>query len=203
MLADAPASFSGYVIASPSVFADRELLARLPAAVSKGLGRRVFVAVGGAETNNDMVADAERVAAILSAPASTFAVQMRVFAGETHISYYPQLVPAAFAWILPLGPAGQPVQRKAIAVTPEQLDRLVGVYALADGRVITVTRKVAALFAGMTGYPGGQVLAETPTSFFAPGLDVQMTFEVGATGPASAVVVRINGAVIHAVRKSP
>jgi hypothetical protein len=86
-------------------------------------------------------------------------------------------------------------------VTPGELDRLVGVYALADGRVITVTRKAASLFAGMSGYPGGEVLAETPTRFFAPGLDVLITFEVGAAGPASAVVVRINGAEIRAVRK--
>jgi len=203
VLADAPASFSGYVIASPSVFADPQLLARLPAAAAKGLGRRVFVAAGGAETTNDMVNNARRLAAILSAPPSTFVAQMRVFPGESHISYYPQLVPASFAWILPLAPAAAPVQRNAIDVTPEALERLVGVYTLDDGRVITVTRKAAMLFAGMTGYPGGQVLAETPTIFFAPGLDVQMTFEIGATGPANAVVVHINGATIRAVRKNP
>jgi pimeloyl-ACP methyl ester carboxylesterase len=200
VLADAPGSFSGYVIASPSVFADPELLARLPAAAAAGQGRRVFVAVGGLETANDMAGDAQKVAAILGSPASTFVVRMRVFSGESHISYYPQLVLAAFAWVLPTGAAGPPPQRTAIAVTPEQLDRLVGVYALGDGRVVTVTRNGAELLAGMTGYPGGQVLAETPTRFFAPGLDVQMIFETGPGGKATAVVVRINGAELRAVR---
>jgi predicted alpha/beta superfamily hydrolase len=206
VLADAPGSFAGFVIASPSVFADPQLLTRLAAAAPSGKGRRVFVAVGGLETTNNMVAGAEQVAATLSAPGSTFSVQRRVFAGETHISYYPLLVPAALAWVLPPGgatPGAPPSARKPIDVAPEALERLVGVYAIADGRLITVTRKNATLFAGMTGYPGGQVLAETPQRFFAPGFDVVMTFEVGASGPATAVVVRINGAEIRAVRKSP
>ena len=202
VLADAPTSFAGYVIASPSVFADPQLLARLPAAAPKGGGRRVYVAVGGGETANDMVGDAKRIGAALSAPGSTFVVQTRIFDGETHISYFPLLVPAAFGWILPLSAAPPPAQPKPIAVAPETLERLVGVYALEGGRVITVTRQGAKLFAGMTGYPGGEVLAETATRFFAPGLDVQIDFEIGPAGKASAVVAHVNGAVIRAVRKS-
>ncbi|HLK24671.1 MAG TPA: alpha/beta hydrolase-fold protein [Caulobacteraceae bacterium] len=203
VLASAPTSYAGYVIASPSVFADPQLLAGLAPAASKGQGRRVFVAVGAEETANGMVRDAGRVADLLSASPSTFVVQKRVFAGAGHISYYPLLVPAAFAWVLPVGSVAPPVQRHAIDVTPEELDRLVGVYSLADGRLVTVTRKGATLLAGMTGYPGGEVLAETPTRFFAPGLDVLMTFEVGAAGRASAVVVRINGAELRAIRTNP
>jgi predicted alpha/beta superfamily hydrolase len=206
VLADAPTSFAGFVIASPSVFADPQVLARLAAAAPNGQGRRVFVAAGGLETTNDMATNAEQLAAILSAPGSTFSVEKRVFPGENHISYYPQLVPAALAWVLPPGDAttAAPLaQRKAIGLAPEALERLTGVYATADGRLITVTRKAGMLFAGMTGYPGGQVLAETPQRFFVPGFDVLMTFDVGPAGPASAVVVRINGAEFRAVRKSP
>jgi predicted alpha/beta superfamily hydrolase len=200
VLADAPASFAAYVIASPSVFADPQTARRVAAVVAKGQGRRVFVAVGGGETTNDMVGGARRLAEILSAPGSTFVTKMHVFAGASHISYYPELVPPAFAWVLPVA-AGSPQQeRRAISVPMAELDRLTGVYELADGRVITVTRKASMLFAGMTGYPGGQVLAETPLRFFAPGLDVVMTFEARATGRASAVDVRINGATIHAAR---
>ncbi|HEY1426716.1 MAG TPA: alpha/beta fold hydrolase [Caulobacteraceae bacterium] len=203
VLAEAPTSFAGYVIASPSIFADPQLLARVTAAAANGQGRRVFVAAGGKETDDHIAEDAKRLAAVLGSPRSTFVTQLRVFDGETHISYYPELVPAAFAWMLPIGPAAPRIERKAIAVTPEQLDRLVGAYSLADGRVVTVARKADSLLAGMTGYPGGQVLAETPTRFFAPGLDVVMDFEVGPAGPASAVVVRINGAAFRAVRKRP
>jgi len=203
VLADAPASFAGYVIASPSVFADPPVLARLQAAIARGQGRRVFIAVGGLETENDMVGGARRLAAVLGAPPSTFVSELRVFDGQTHISYYPELIPAAFAWVLPVGSGAPLAKHTAISVTPEGLDRLAGVYGLADGRVVTVTRKDSELIAGMTGYPGGQVLPETPLRFFAPGLDVVMTFELGPNGKASAVEVRINGAAIRAVRPQP
>jgi predicted alpha/beta superfamily hydrolase len=210
VLAHAPESFSGYVIASPSVPADPQVVAGVVAVASKGGGRRVFVAVGGNEAadldhpGGGIVDGAGRIAEALAAPNSTFTVKEQVFAGESHISYYPQLVPAAFAWILPVGAGAsgaQPVAHVAIAVAPEALERLVGVYAIGDGRLVTVTRKDAMLFAGMTGYPGGRVMPETPERFFVPGFDVLMTFVVGALGPASAVVVRINGAEIRAVRQ--
>jgi predicted alpha/beta superfamily hydrolase len=210
VLAGAPESFSGYVIASPSVPADPQVVAGVAAVAAKGRGRRVFVAAGGNEGadmdhpgGGGILDGAGRIAAALAAPNSTFTVKEQVFAGESHISYYPQLVPAAFAWILPPGGASSsapPVAHVAIVVAPEALERLVGVYAIGDGRVVTVTRKDAMLFAGMTGYPGGRVLPETPERFFVPGFDVLMTFVVGASGPASAVVVRINGAEFRAVR---
>lgn len=204
VLAEAPQSFAGYVIASPSASPDPGVAARVAAAAAKGDGRRVYVGVGARETANDMVANAERIAAALSAPGSTFKTAKHVFEGENHISYYPRLVPAALAWLLPAGGAtpAAPVDRKAIAPPPEALERLVGVYAIGDGRIITVTRKDAKLLVGMTGYPGGEVLAETPTRFFVPGLDVIVTFET-AGARATAVVVRISGAEIRGTRQDP
>ena len=201
MLAEAPAAFSGYVIASPSFSADPQLLAKLVTAAPMGKGRRVFVAAGDKEIA-EIVEGAGLLATTLAAPGSTFTVEKRVFAGENHISYYPLLVPAAFAWILPPGapPSGPPAERKAIAVAPEALEHLVGLYALPDGRRVTITRKEAKLFAELTGLPGGEVLAETPRRFFVRGFDVLLTFEGPANGPPSAVVVHINGAAMRAVR---
>src|SRR5262249_25605131 len=43
-----------------------------------------------------MVDGARQLAAILSAAPSSFKPEMRVFAGEGHISYYPLLIQAAF-----------------------------------------------------------------------------------------------------------
>lgn len=200
MLAEAPQSFAGYIIASPSASPDPGIATRVAAAAAKGEGRRVYVGAGALETANDMVANAGRIADALSAPGSTFKTAKHVFEGGNHISYYPRLVPEALAWVLPTS-AAAPVTRKAIAVSPDALERLVGVYAIGGGRVITVTRKDAALIVGMTGYPGGEVLAETPTRFFVQGLDVTVTFEGPADGLATAVVVRISGADIRGVRQ--
>jgi enterochelin esterase-like enzyme len=46
VVATSPAAFSGYIIGSPSVWADPQLLSRLTAVASKGMGRRIYVAVG-------------------------------------------------------------------------------------------------------------------------------------------------------------
>lgn len=203
VLAEVPEAFSGYVIASPSVWADPQLLAKLATAAPKGKGWRVFVAVGEKEESR-MVEGAGQVATTLAAAGSTFTVDKRVFAGENHISYYPMLVPAAFVWILP-PPAAPLVKHTAIVVAPEALERLAGVYALVDGRTVTVTCRQAKLFAELTGSPGGEVLAESPQRFFAaplPGFDVMVTFEAGASGRPSALVLSINGVEMRAVRRT-
>ena len=49
VLAESPDAFWGYVVASPSVWADAELLAKLVTAAPKGNGRHVYVAVGERE----------------------------------------------------------------------------------------------------------------------------------------------------------
>ncbi|HXQ45989.1 MAG TPA: alpha/beta hydrolase-fold protein, partial [Caulobacteraceae bacterium] len=186
VLAETPEAFAGYIIASPSVWADPQIPARLALAAPKGNGRRVYVAAGEQEAvvslqKPNTVEGAGEIAEALSGPGAAFVVEKRIFAGATEISYYPLLVPTAFAWILP-----PPGARTAIAVAPEALETLVGVYAMADGRKVTITRKGASLFAQMTGMPGQTpLLAETPRRFFVPGgFDVLMTFEGEPGGPA-------------------
>ena len=198
VLATAPGSFCGYIIASPSVSADPQVIARLAIVVHNGAASRVFIAAGEKEPI-DMLGGVNQLAAELSAPGSNFTVEKRIFAGEDHISYYPQLVPAAFAWI---SPPSTVVVRRAIAVPASALERLVGVYALPDGRTVTVTSRDTKLFAALTGMPGGEVLAETPKIFFVQGYDVLLTFEVGEEGPASALMLRINGAEARAARRT-
>ena len=198
VLATAPDSFFGYIIASPSIAADPQVIDRLATVVVGGAAKRVFVAAGGNE-QAEIVDGAGRIAAELSAKGPSFAVEKRIFAGETHISYYSQLTPAAFAWMLPPSTG---VARKAISLPAAALERLAGVYVLPDGRTITVTTREGKLFATLTGMPGGEVLAETPLTFFVQGYDVLLTFEAGEQGPARALVLHINGADARAVRRA-
>ena len=206
VLATSPEAFSGYIIASPSVWADPQLIADLAAAAPNGNGRRVYIAVGeiedvGGNRVPTMLEGAKQIAATLGAPNSTFTVEQHVFAAGTHISYYPVLVPAAFAWVLPPVAA----TRTAIAVAPADLERLVGAYQLADGRIVTIRRDAARIFARVTGLPGeSEILAETARRFFLPGgFDVHYTFEGPLDAPASTLVVRVNGTEARATRQAP
>ncbi|HXQ17555.1 MAG TPA: alpha/beta hydrolase-fold protein [Caulobacteraceae bacterium] len=204
VLAAAPDSFGGYIIASPSTPADPFVVDRLAAVAARGHGQRVFVAVGGNE-GSAMVSGAEQVAAALASPGTGFIVQKQVFAGEGHVTYYPMLVSAAFAWMLPSPPGARSVgtaqvKCAAIQVSNAALDRLVGVYLLSDGRAVTIRRQGASLLAQMTGSPEGEVFPETPQSFCRPDVDVHLRFETAATGAASAVTVDLFGSQMRAVR---
>jgi len=197
VLADSPEAFDGYLIGSPSVWIDPQVLAKL-ASAAKGNGHRVFVAVGEQEEPR-MLDGASQLAAILIAAPSNFKVERKVFAGEGHISYYPLLIQAAFAWLVP--PPG--VGRTAITLSPEALQRIAGVYELADGRVVTVALKAAKAFVEVTGTPGqSEMLAETAQRFFLPGgYNVLFTFEGAMDAPASSLIVSMNGTQLHASRR--
>jgi len=207
VLATSPQAFSGYIIGSPSVWADPQLLPDLAAAASKGKGQRVYLAVGERETEDlggkrapTMVQGVEQIAATLGAPNSTFKLENRIFADATHISYYPVLVPTSFAWMLPPAGAG----RASVAVRPEDLEGVVGGYQLPDGRIITIRRGGAKIFARVTGMPGeSELLAETSRRFFIPGgFDVLYTFENPTDSQAGSLLVRVNGIESRAMRKT-
>jgi predicted alpha/beta superfamily hydrolase len=202
VLANTPQAFAGYIIASPSVAADPQLMAKLASAASRGEGRRVYLAAGERE-DPATIAGTSQAGEILGAPASTFTVAQRVFTDEGHIGYYPQLVPAAFAWVLP-PPAAPLVAHKPVAIAPEALDRLVGVYAIGDGRTVAVSQRQGKLYALLTGSPEGEFQAETPLRFFTaavPGFDITLTFEAAANEPASTLVFSVNGVETRAVRQ--
>lgn len=197
VLAESPEAFNGYIIASPSVWIDPQVLAKL-AGAPKGSGHCVFIAAGDQEEPR-MLEGVSKLAAILTASPSGFQVEKRVFTGEDHISYYPQLTQAAFAWMLP--PPGS--DRTAIALSPEALLRIVGSYQLADGRVVTVTLNAGKAFVEVTGMPGhSELLAETPQRFFLPGgYNVQMTFEGAMDAPATSLAITMNGTELRGSRK--
>lgn len=197
VLGESPEAFDGYVIGSPSVWIDPQVLAKL-AGAARGSGHRVFVAVGGQEDTKMRDGVSQLVAALTAAP-SSFKVESKVFAGESEISYYPLLIQAAFPWLLPPSGTG----RTAITLSPEAFERIAGVYQLADGRVVTVTLKAAKAFVEVTGMPGqSELLAETAQRFFLPGgYSVLFTFEGAMDAPASSLLVSMNGTELRASRK--
>jgi predicted alpha/beta superfamily hydrolase len=201
VLSDRPDAFGGYVAASPSVWADPQVLAHLRAAAARGGGRKVFVAVGDAEEPR-MIDGAAQVAGALSGPGSTWKVEQRTFAGP-HIGYYPELVPAALRALLPMSAGAG--RHTAIELPGAALDRVVGVYVLADGRTITVTHRTGKLYALLTGSPEGTFQPETKDRFFtgdAAGFDITLTFEGAPDRAPEAVVLSINGAATRAPRRA-
>jgi predicted alpha/beta superfamily hydrolase len=201
VLAHAPASYAGYIIASPSVWADPGVVPALAAQAPRLAGTRVFLAVGGAEEARMTDGLAQVAAALAAAPGSAAKVERRAYAGATHIGYFAELAPQAYAWILP-PPAAARTTHAAVTLPASDLAQVAGTYDVGDGRKIAVSVKDGRVYAEMTGSPGGEILAEAPRRFFAPiaGFDVTLTFEGPDHGPASAVVVSLNGALTRAVR---
>jgi predicted alpha/beta superfamily hydrolase len=207
VLAENPEAFCAYVVASPSVWADPQLLERLASSAPKGSGRRVYIAAGEKEDMDprqkpSMLEGAAEIASALTAPNSTFKVEKQIFSGENHISYWPRLVPASFSWILP-PPAAAHTQHTAINVAASALEHLVGVYAIADGRTVTVRRTDSHLYAGLSGSPEGEILPESPRRFFAPvaGYDILLTFEGAEAEKSRALVFSVNGVETRAIRR--
>jgi len=207
VLAERPEAFAAYVIASPSVWADPQLLAKLAVSAPNGKGRRVYIAVGekeGIDANQKptMLEGVDEMSNVLVAPGSTFRIEKQVFVGENHISYWPKLVPASFIWILPPPVAAQ-TPHTAIKVAAADLEHLVGVYAIADGRTVTIRSTDGHLFAGLSGSPEGEIVPESPQRFFAPvaGYDIVLTFEGAAPEPSPALVFSVNGIETRAVRR--
>ncbi|MBU1377498.1 MAG: esterase [Alphaproteobacteria bacterium] len=195
-----PDAFAGYVIASPSLWADPQVIERL-AAVRRGAGppRRVFVAYGGAEAPY-MIDGGRRVARVVAANRS-FESRSQVFASEEHLTYYPALARAGLGALLP---------RKTridfpdpVALTPEVLGRYAGTYRFSEERTMTVTVEGAKLRATRTDRPPMSLSASAPDRFFADGMDIRLVFEGPATGPASAVTMQMNGDAARGVRAAP
>lgn len=198
VLAESPDAFDGYIIASASVWIDPQVLDTF-AAAHGGKMHRVFIAVGEQEDRKMLDGVNQLAAKLIAAPAS-FKVEKRVFSHGDHISYYPLLVPEAFAWIMPPPGAGH----TAITLPPEALQRIVGDYQLADGRVVTVSLEAGKAFVQVTGMPGqSELFPETAQQFFLPvGFNVIMTFEGSMDAPATSILINMNGAVMRASRKA-
>lgn len=189
VLADYPDAFAGFLIASPSVWADTTAPDRLRALRAAGAGPRVFVAWGGLEEPY-MLEGGRQVAAALTGRGDRLATH--VFTGDFHITYYPAALGVALPFLLPRqAPLEFPMP---VDVPAEALANLAGRYALPDGVKISVTPVASGLRAALPGMPPVDLRPRSPTSFYIPDMDVRVDFE------ANAMILFVNGDRIDAVR---
>jgi predicted alpha/beta superfamily hydrolase len=188
VLADHPDAFAGFLIASPSVWADTTVPDRLRGSAN-GAGPRVFVGWGELEEPY-MLEGGRQVAAALAGRGDQLATH--VFAGDFHITYYPAALGEALPFLLPRqAPLEFPLP---VDVPADGLARLAGRYALQNGVEIGVTPTAQGLRAAIPGMPPVDLKPRSPTSFFIPDMDVRVDFE------PNAMILFVNGDRIDTVR---
>ena len=89
--------------------------------------------------------------------------------------------------------AEPPRERIAITLDPTICDRYVGVYRLAPEFEIAITREGASLFAQATGQGRHEIFAENDSQFFLKVVDAQLSFDVGADGRATGMMLHPTG----------
>lgn len=185
VFANNPSDWAGYIIGSPSVWADPGLVQRVAQAAAKAKDERVYLSVGEFEDRTSSNKEARMrngfnglVAALKNRPGVILKTQ--VYSGETHLSYYPRLITDGFPFVLP--PArvlGSPFQ----AVAAKDIARYAGVYDMPDGRKVTVKAMPDGQLSGqVTGLPMVPLLPNGPDRFYAPPVDLNVVFDAaGAT----------------------
>lgn len=98
----------------------------------------------------------------------------------------------------PLIPA--PKQREKVPFDPKKFDAFTGNYQLRPNFVLAVTREGDRFFTQATGQGKIEVFAMSERVFFPTVVDAELEFTVDATGRATSVTLRQNGAVIEGRR---
>jgi CubicO group peptidase (beta-lactamase class C family) len=86
-----------------------------------------------------------------------------------------------------------PAERQAVKVDPAIYDAYVGDYELSPNFSIKVTRQGDSLFGQATGQPAFEMFPESETRFFLKVVDAQVTFEKGADGKVTGLVLHQGG----------
>lgn len=97
-------------------------------------------------------------------------------------------------------PTPSPRERKEVALTAGDLDRLVGRYSLAPGAEIEITRETDHLAARITGQPAYPIYAAGPCDFFWKVVDAQIRFEPCGSGRPAAALLQQGGRETRAQR---
>jgi predicted alpha/beta superfamily hydrolase len=198
VLARRPEAFAGYLIGSPSVWAEPGIvdrLARLPALATP---RRVYVAYGEDEAPH-MVDGGGRVARAVARNRAAFTSRVHVFEGADHLSFYPELTVRGLGYLLPRKrPISYPIPTP---VAPDVLRRYEGTYVLSDGRKMDVAVKDGRLMTAMA-YPVELSAFPAPGRFFVNGVDAQFAFEGPKDGPPDVLRIDYNGDLAVA-RRAP
>lgn len=86
-----------------------------------------------------------------------------------------------------------PAERQAVKIDSALLDAYAGVYELAPGFRLTVTREGDQIFAQATGQPKAEIFPESDTKFFLKVVDAQLVFVRGQGDQAESVVLHQGG----------
>lgn len=100
---------------------------------------------------------------------------------------------------VPLVP--QPPQREAVEINPALLDNYVGTYELGPEFLIVVTAENGRLFVQASGQDRLEAFAESDRRFFLKAVDAQISFETGADGVATGLVLHQNGQDVPGTRR--
>jgi predicted alpha/beta superfamily hydrolase len=199
VFADKPDAFAGYIIGSASIWADLPTSQRVAAAAARAHGQRIYLTVGekednGAPDGSTKMADGFKSLAAALKDRPNIALKAQVYAGESHLSYYPRLITDGFPFVLPPAmPMGAPLTK----LSPETTKLYGGVYAMPDGRKITITPQPAGpMIAQVTGIPPVPLLPNGKDRFYAPTSDLNVTFD--ATG---ATLVGVDGGTLRIERE--
>ena len=93
-----------------------------------------------------------------------------------------------------------PVLHHPVTVDAATLARLAGRYPVLPSLTLTVFSRDGGLFVAQPGQGETEVFAESETRFFYREVNAQLTFEIGADGKATALVLHQNGRDRRAVR---
>jgi hypothetical protein len=88
---------------------------------------------------------------------------------------------------------GELAPLREIELSAELFDRYVGRYQLARGAVLDIRREGKRFRAQLTGQQPLEIFASSEHEFFLKVVDAQLTFEVDATGRASACILHQGG----------
>lgn len=180
VFADKPDAFAGYVIGSASAWADPALISRVAAAAPKATGQRIYLSVGEKEGasriggNSQMTDGFKGLSAALKGRPGVI-LKTRLYAGETHLSYYPRLIADGFPWVLP--PA-LPLGAAQVKLPAETVARYSGVYDLPDGRKLTIkSLPTGELTAQVTDLPQVPLQQNGKDRFYAAATDIDAVFD--------------------------
>ena len=190
VLADQPTAFSGYLIASPSIWADPTVIERLRDA-AEGRDRPVFVGYGERE-DNYMVEGGQQLAEALAARGDH--VRTEVFPDAYHVTYYPAVMGRALPILLPRqAPLDFPTETDLPAAT---LTSLAGEFLVSGAIPLSLEASRDGLIATVPGGGRLPLKASSPSRFFSPDLDVRGVF----SDDGQAIALFVNGDRIDAVR---
>jgi predicted alpha/beta superfamily hydrolase len=185
VFAHKPDAFAGWIMGSTGVELDPDVVAALAQAAPRAKGVRVYLAVGELEDIDQPGAphwsmDGYNSLAEVLKNRPGIALKTRVYAGETHLSYYPRLVTDGLPFVLP---PRRPADFKEQILTDAKVAPYVGDYALPDGRTLTIAfpnlprGMPSMLQAKVAGVAPAPLLQNGKDRFYAPTSDLDVTFD--------------------------